>query len=206
MDKTKVLTIEELTAWRSFDALRRSWEMREEVPHEGFTGTRYNVTCPCFSCAEHSNSADFLQRHNARIEMPEKMVFYANWKKTRGSLAGCEWNWSSVWKPRRIEQEEQSRARAKILNDFIESLKKDTSLWYDALILHLNKFTDKKPTIEKIFLLTLIQTMITLLGERTEREKMKKEVAELSAIGFDYSLRAYIPPINRTRHKRDWTK
>jgi hypothetical protein len=111
-----------------------------------------------------------------------------------------------VWKPRRVEQEEQSRARAKILNDFIESLKKDRSLWYDALILHLNKFTDKKPTIEKIFLLTLIQTMITLLDERTEREKEKKVVAELSAIGFDYSLRAYIPPIYKTRHKRDWTK
>lgn len=206
MDKTKLLTIEELTAWRSFDALRRSWEMREEVPHEGFAGTRYSITCPCFSCAEHSNSADFISRHNSRIEGPEKTVFYGNWRKTHGSLAGCEWNWSSAWKPKRLEQEEQSRRRAKILNDFIGSLKKDKSMWHEALILHLNSLTDKKTTVEKIFLMTLIQTMITLFGERALREKAKQEVVELTSIGFDYSLRAYTPPIYRTRHKRDWTK
>ena len=206
MDKTKVLTIEELTAWRSFDALRRSWEMREEVPHEGFTGTRYNNTCPCFSCAEHLNTSDYITLHNSRIEKPEKEIFYANWEKTHGSLAGCEWNWNSAWKPRRVEQEQQSFARAKILNEFIGSLKKDKTMWYEALILHLNKLTDKKTTIEKIFLMTLIQTMITLLNERTVREKEKTEVAELTSIGFTYSLRAYNPPINRTRHKRDWTK
>lgn len=206
MDKSKLLTIEELTAWRSFDALRRSWEMREEIPHEGFAGTRYSITCPCFSCAEHSNKVDFINRHNSRIEGPEKAVFYVNWKKTHGSLAGCEWNWSSVWKPSKATQEAQSRTRATILTEFVESLKKDKSMWHEALIHHLRKLTDKKTTVEKIFLMNLIQTMITLLNERTEREKEKKEVTELTSIGFDYSLRAYNPPINRTRHKRDWTK
>ena len=213
MEQNKLLTIEELTAWRDFDKLRRGWELREAYPHEGFRFTRYLKSCLCHTCAalgvkrgDGITAIDYVKRHNHRLENEPRELFYKTWKEAHGSLQGCEWNWNQERNAVRTEQEAQSRVRAKILHNFIECLKKDKELWADALTIQIKHLSDKSPNFDKIFLLDLIQTMIGLIGERTLREEAKKEVETKVAMGFDASLRAYVPPIYRTRHRKEWCK
>ena len=176
MEQNKLLTIEELTAWREFDKLRRMWELREAYPHEGFHGTRYIRTCPCHTCTAASvrkgdgiTAADYVKRHNNRIEKEPRDLFYKSWKLKHRSGQGCEWNWNQERNLVRTEQEAQSRVRAKILNEFVDCLKKDKEQWADVLILQLKHLSEKGPNFEKIFLLDLIQTMIGLINERATR-------------------------------------
>jgi hypothetical protein len=206
MDKSKLITVEELLAWRDFDRLRRAWGLREIYPHEGFQGTRPITGCQCFSCIGKSliKDAGRVERHNRRIEAPYKNEFYRVWLSKHSKKDGCDWNWSKEWTPRRTAELAMSARRATILTDFVETLRKNKDEWSLILTTRLVDLKNKQTLEEKIFLTSLLQIMIQLFSERAERDRQAKEVDELMNAGFDASLRAYVPPI-RLASKREWT-
>jgi hypothetical protein len=199
MDKTVLITLNELLAWRELDVWRRKHGFREMFPHQGFHGIRPIIGCECCTCATkwHMTDIERVEKHNMKVEGPIKEEFTNAWVLKNGSKAGLEWNWANHYGPIKEEQIQNSLSRTLVLKDVLLILEKDRTQWTDFFA---NLLKTKKEEKEKKLIRELIRLLFRLLNDEVSRNKIIKGIKPSGS--EDWGLRTLVPTVLHA--KKEW--
>ena len=167
-----MLSMEELLAWRALDVWRRENGLREMIPHEGFHGTRSISGCNCCTCALTWNLTDEMRILRNNVKVLEKD---------------------------KDHQLIKSLVKAEALQSVLSILQASKDKWFASLQQLLSSTTD---TTKMNFIRGLIRHLNVLFHERTILDKERVNRKRYERIGFNSSLRTYIP--SRVLQRKQW--
>jgi hypothetical protein len=209
MNKHTYITVEEWQSWRSFDKLRRSWGLREQLPHRGFYGTKTQHTCPCYSCYNPDVLDDAIRvsRHNMVVEAPLKKKFFNQWRQKYGYFGrqeDCKNQWQAFIEPKRAQILKESLGRSAVLNVFVEALSWNPERWNEMLDLMQSNQSKLESMSDRLFLLRLVSTFHMLVNEYRQRYIESMRLKDTIKKGFPKMLRLYETPLNRPQQQKPW--